>query len=228
MRRKLTLQLLVLCLALVLSSNFSTVYAADATPSANVKEKLEALKQEIASKAAKLKSEINKRLQNKAYVGVIKSKSENTLTLASRSGTKVVNINQDTVYEPKITKANPLKEESSIAALGDVDETGVLTARKIVIISPPKIPTPEKTFVWGQVLTISDDLITIKDRSGKNVAISDKTDVPVKEDQFIIATGIVNKNNILEAKFIYILDKSLIKAKPTEATKSATPSGTKR
>jgi hypothetical protein len=209
---KFTIIALTCTLFIVHCTFTQSAIAVESTPSADVKSKLEILKQEIASKAAKLKSEINKSLQNKAYIGVIKSKSENTLTLASRSGTKIVNINQDTVYEPKITKASPLKEEANIAALGDVDETGVLTARKIVVIPTPKTPTP-KTYVLGQVLSISDDLITIKDNSNKNIAISDKTDVPVKENQFIIATGIVNKNNILEAKFIY---------------NTATPSGIKR
>ncbi|EKD65299.1 MAG: hypothetical protein ACD_50C00131G0001, partial [uncultured bacterium] len=39
-----------------------TVYAANSTPSADIKAKLEELKKEIASKAAKLKQEIGRRL----------------------------------------------------------------------------------------------------------------------------------------------------------------------
>ena len=42
------------------------VAAVDSTPSAEIKAKLEELKKEIASKAAKLKQEVNRKLQNKA------------------------------------------------------------------------------------------------------------------------------------------------------------------
>ena len=90
----------------------TTVFAADSTPSADVQSKLKALQNEIASKAAKLKNEISKKLQNKAYIGVVKSKSSNTLTLATRSGTKVVNTNQDTIYEP--VKKGGIKEEDNV------------------------------------------------------------------------------------------------------------------
>ena len=199
LRKNVKFILIVLLFLYPIPYNLYPTYAADSTPSASVQSKLDLLKQEIASKAAKLKSEINKKLQNKAYIGVIKSKSDSTITLASRGGTKVVNINQDTIYDPKLTKKTPLKDEDSIAALGDVDETGVLTARKIVKVSS----SPEKTYVWGTVVSISDDFITLKDRSGKNLAVSDKTDIQVKEGRVIIATGILNKNNILEAKFIH-------------------------
>lgn len=199
------------------------VRAVDSTPSANVQSKLEILKAQIASKAAKLKTEINKKLINKAYVGIIKSKSDTTITIASREGAKIVNINQDTLYEPKLTKKAPLKDEDSIIALGDVDETSVLTARKIVKLSETN-NQPKKTYLFGEVLTVSDNLLTIKDKESKNIAVSTlKITTSVRMGQFIIATGVFNKNNILEAKFIYIT-KGEVKAKPKEATKSATPS----
>ena len=194
------------------------VYAADSTPSADIQKKLDILKQEIASKAAKLKEQINKKLQNKVYVGVIKSKSTTTLTLATRTGTKIVNINQDTLYEPPLSKKVTLKEEDSVATLGDVDETGVLTARKIV-----KLPTTNsqpKTHLWGSVISVSEDIATIRDKEGKHIAISiSEIDTTVKIDQIIIATGYLNKNNILNAKFIFVTGH--VKPKPIIATSSA-------
>ena len=77
-------------------------YAMDSTPSANIKAKLEELKQEIASKAAKLKQEINLKLQNKAFIGTIKTKSINSITLASNTGSKIISLNQDTQYASRI------------------------------------------------------------------------------------------------------------------------------
>ena len=89
----------VLCLTFyILHSTFyiPAAFAAESTPSsdplrqsdseASIKSKLEELKKEIASKAAKLKQEVNQRLQNKAYVGAVKAVSETSITIASQSG----------------------------------------------------------------------------------------------------------------------------------------------
>lgn len=228
------------CTLYIVNYTFAqSVIAAESTPSAAVKDKLQALQTEIASKAAKLKTEISKKLQNKAYIGIVKSKSASTLTLAARSGTKVVNINQDTIYEPASLTTSPrggagkkgaLKEENYIAALGDVDETGVLTARKIVLLANGQPQT--KTVLWGQLISISDDLATISDKSGKNIALSLKTQTPIKQNQFIIVSGYFGKNDILNAKFLFVIPgKENIKtASPSaiESTKSATPSAKKK
>jgi len=212
---------LLAVLFLNLTSLFlNPVYAVDSTPSADIQKKLDILKQEIASKAAKLKEQINKKLQNKVYVGVIKSKSSTTLTLATRNGTKIVNINQDTLYEPPLSKKVTLKEEDSVATLGDVDETGVLTARKIVKLPVSNSQLTIKSYLWGSVISVSEDIATIRDKEGKNIAISiSEIDTTVKIDQIIIATGYLNKNNILDADFIFVTGQ--VKPRPNIATPSA-------
>ena len=63
-------------------------HALDSTPSAEIKTKLEALKQAIASKAAIIKQEINHKLQNKAYVGLVKTKSLSVIFTLLPSGIK--------------------------------------------------------------------------------------------------------------------------------------------
>lgn len=213
------------------------VFAADSTPSAAVKDKLQALQSEITSKAAKLKTEISKKLTNKAYVGVIKSKSATTLTLAGRSGTRLVNINQDTVYVPAAsnpTKKGGITEQDSIATLGDVDENGVLTARQVVYLPQPKSDQPQtpKIILWGQIVSISDNLMTIVDKSGKNIAVSiAKIDTNVATDQFVIVTGFLGKNDIINAQFIHILPqkgKPKIATSSAESSKSASPSAVKK
>lgn len=202
-------------------------YAADSTPSADIKSKLEELKKEIASKAAKLKQEVNRKLQNKAYIGKVKIKSSNSLTLATKSGPKIVSLNQDTVFESKIKSKKKFQhitiaEEDYLAALGDVDETGVLTAKKIILL--PAVTAAVKTFLWGQVIAISDKLITLKDKNLKNVAVSALNQSPVKVSDFVILTGSFGKNDIFEAEYVYIIPQGGVIKPKKVATPSATPS----
>lgn len=205
--------------------------AVDSTPSAGIKSKLEELKKEIASKAAQIKKEVDKKLRNKAYAGKIKTISETSLTLAASSGPKIVSINQDTEYESKIKSKKkfsqktlslgdkPTSGEDFIAALGDIDETGVLTAKKIILLNPIPQTLNPKSYLWGQVIAISDKLVTIKNRGNKNVAVS-FPDQKVKLNDFVILTGIMGKNDIFEAEFAYIIPQGgFIKPK-----KVATPS----
>lgn len=207
-----------------------TVYAADSTPSANIKTKLEELKKEIASKAAKLKQEINRKLKDKAYVGSIKLGSETSLTLAAFSGPKIVSINQDTVFESKLKSKKKVSQESLsnedyVAALGDIDETGVLTARKIILL--PTTNSQLKTYLWGQIISISDKLITLKDKSFKNVAASLPLNSQVKLNDFVILTGSVDKNDIFDADFVYAIPQGgILKPKKvaTPSAKLASPS----
>ncbi len=223
--------------------------AVDSTPSADLKAKLELLKAEIASRAAQLKKEINQKLQNKAYVGTIKTKTVNTanssgsLTLAAKTGPKIVTLNQDTVFDTfgKSKTRYSLKavaEEDYIAALGDIDDNGVLTAKKLILL-----PTPTdqpKTNLWGQITSISDNLISIKTREGKSISISVNKDTQfaktdgqsslgeLRTNDFIIVTGRTNKNDIFEADFIYTVPTGAvlkIKKVATPSAQVATPSG---
>ena len=216
----------------------STIKAVESSPSADIKVKLEELKKEIASKAAKLKHEVDRKLKDKAYVGKVKSKSDQSITLATNTEPKIISINQDTVFESKIKRKTKfsqktLAEEDYIAGLGDVDETGVLTAKKIILLPEAKSETP-KAFLWGQVISISDELITLKDREFKNVAVSLPRGSKVKLNDFVILTGSKGKNDIFDTGFVYIIpQRGIIKPKKistpsAETTKSATPKPTSR
>jgi|SRR3989344_6058436 len=206
-------------------------YAADSTPSADIKAKLEELKKEIASRAAKLKNEVDKKLKDKAFVGKVKSSSSNSITLAARSGPKIVSVNQDTVFESQVKvkkkfSQSTIAEEDYLVALGDVDETGVLIAKKVILLT--EVESVVKTYFWGQVVAISDKLITIKNNGLKNIAVSLPENSIVKLNNFIILTGFLGENEIFEAEFIHIIPQGgFIKPKSAtpsakEATKSAT------
>lgn len=216
----------------------SPALAADSTPSADIKSKLEELKKEIASKAAKLKQEVGQRLMNKTYIGSVKTNSQTSLTLAAASGPKIVSINQDTIFESQVKSKQKfsqkgLSEESYVAALGDSDETGVLTAKKIILLPTPG--SEPKTHLWGQIISISDKLITLKDRDFKVVAVSLPTGSKVSLNDFVILTGHKNKNDIFDAGFVYVIPQGgIIKPKKVAtpaaqtATKSATPAAKKK
>lgn len=221
----------------LLTFNFTlyttTAIAVDSTPSADIKIKLDELKKEIASKAAKLKQLIDQKLKDRAYVGKIKTKSDTSLTLATDNGPKIININQDTNFKSKVKKqiyaAKLITEEDYIAALGDVDENGVLTARQIVLL--PKIEEQSKTYLWGQVAAISDKLVTLKDRSFKNMAASLLESTNMKLGNFVILTGSQNKNNLFETDFVYVIPQGgILKPKKiaTPAAQVSSPSASEK
>lgn len=190
--------------------DISAAFAAEASPSADIKAKLEQLKQDIASKAAQLKQEVNKKLQNRAYIGLVKVKSQDSLTLASNSGPKLVTINQDTNFESKVKKIKSysfknITEGDFVATLGDIDDAQVLTAKKVLLLDPPKMAT--RSAVWGQVVSIIDDDLTIKNREKKNIYIeTSKANKPnLKLNNFVIVSGTEDKENSIKASFIYVL-----------------------
>ena len=226
---------ILLFLFVLLTFNFLLftlpTFATDTSPSSDIKTKLEEFKKEIASKAAKLKQEISLKLRDKTYVGKVKTKSDNAITLATKNGPKIVNINQDSEFNSNIKgkKYSPklISEEDYLAALGDVDEIGVLTARKIILL--PSKTSETKTFLWGQIVAISDKLATLKDKNLKNIAVSFSTPATIKVSDFIILTGSMGKNDIFTAEFVYVIPQGgILKPKKvaTQSAKIASPSAT--
>ncbi|MCL5784573.1 MAG: hypothetical protein M1142_04450 [Patescibacteria group bacterium] len=213
----------VILLAIILLNAPYIAYAAESSPSADIRAKLEELKEEIASKAAKLKQIIDRKLKDKAYVGKIKSKSDTSITVATDSGPKIVSINQDTVFDSNVKSKTKFSQktmalEDYIAALGDSDETGVLTAKEIILLPAPK--DQPKTYLWGQIVSISDQLVTLRNNQFKNIATTLPDRSEVKLNNFVILTGNEDKNNIFDARFAYVIPQGgTIKPK-----KVATPS----
>ncbi len=187
---------------LVIGSLFIVIFAqtasaVDSTPSADIVSKLKAFQKEAASKAAQLKDLITRKLQNKAFVGSIQSSSGNSLTLSAKSGPKIVSINEDTILPKK-----KLISGIYLAALGDIDDTGVLTAKKIVLEASPS--GEPKTYLWGKIISVSDNLVTLRDNNRRNIAASLPKSSKAKLNDTVILTGTTTKN-IFEAEFVYVI-----------------------
>ena len=228
----LTITAYCLLLAAPILAADSTV---SASPSASLQTKLKELQAEIASKAAELKAEVSGKLQNKAYVGIIKSKADNSLVLAIREKDQTIKINEFTefIFIPKIISKTKLsiknlEVENYIVALGDVDETELLTAKRIFKIDPP---TRVKQIYFGEVLAINENMITLK--TDKNLAVStsnqtvfktskgDENLSDIKIGQKIIVAG-TEKNNIIRASLVYTFSSGS-NIKVQTSSPSATP-----
>lgn len=212
----------ILVIIIIINIMVSSAYATNSIPSADpntigtdIKTKLKELQKEIASKAAKLKQEISNKLTDKAYVGKVQTKGAFSITLASNGGPKIVSLNQDTILPKK-----KIAQEDYLAALGDVDETGVLTAKKVVLLPPA---TEQKTFLWGQIISVSEKLATLKDKDFKNVAVSLSISSKVRLNDFVILTGRKGKNDIFESEFVYVIPQGGIIKPKKVATPSARP-----
>ncbi len=175
-------------------------YAAESTPSSSIQAKLEELKSSIASKAANLKQEINKKLDNKFFTGIVQTKSVNALTLLVKNETKNIVTNEDTVF-PKKT----LDKNMYIAALGEIDDQGFLHAKKIVLLPKSEVGS-RKTYLWGRIASEEDNLIILEVKDKKKVPLSaTKIKTQYKIGDRVIVTGYRGNDSIIEASFLFPL-----------------------
>lgn len=213
------------------------VYAADSTSSSglsdDLKIKLQSLQEEIASRAAKLKEEVSNKLQNRVYIGVVKSKSDSSLIVATKTGSKIVNINQYTEFTSSIKSAKKdakgISAEDYVAALGDIDDNDVLTAQRIVKMDSPD--NEETKIIWGEVTALGsqDFSLQTKDKSILTFSWDKNTDfqksgseggkVDLSVGNPVIVVGQNSKDNLYEAQFIYLFPTPT--PTPSPATSSA-------
>lgn len=192
----------------------SPAFAAESSPSANTKTKLQSLQAEIASRASKIKQEIGRRLQNRVYTGFIKSKSANSLTIATSQGSKIININEYTVYQAQ--KPTSLSVDDYILALGDIDDTAVLTAKKIIKTASP---SAVRQVIFGTVTNTDNGTVTIQNKQGQNFSLATGEETvfkmgksegnidDIKINKPVIAVGENTSTKTLKARFIYIPEK---------------------
>ncbi len=228
---------ILICIVLPVGAVDSTPSAKQASPSGSLIDKINELKSEVASKVAVLKLQINKKLQNKVYLGLIKNISEKEVDLENPKGARKILLNAYTVYQSDAKKVikNPklsdifkeeLKGASSsttlVAALGDVDDKNILTAKKVIKFNSFK-GFPMISFTWGQVKSNNASSITIVNKDGKDVKIlvSQNIDTSqIQANKYVVVSGELDEDQDFNADFIYIIEGSMLKPN----TKSASPS----
>ena len=232
----------VLCVLLITLTIRYTLYpipsyAQEATDS-GLLQKLNELKNEIASKAAQIKNEVNKKVQNKAFLGTITNISDSEITLQTLNSIKTIKHDEFTEVigaKNKEIKIDTLEVDDKIAALGDVDDKNNLVAQRLVFLE--NFASNSAQLVWGQIQKSSGSTITLKTKSNQTENIStnsqtqfflgneETTIIDAKAEKHLVARGTRLKDGSLRAKFIYFIPSSGF-TKPTEKTqtKVASPS----
>lgn len=232
---------------------FPPVFAADSTsaakpasPSGTMMEKINKLKEEIASRAANIRLEVSRKLQNKAIFGVIEnidgdritvSQSGQSKTIVTTEYSEVLSTVKNSAKLVKI-KFKDLENGEYISALGDIDDKNSLNAKRI--IKSTAVASDSARLMWGKVESVSGSIIKLKDHDnqtqtiqtdfktqyflgGEESALSD-----VKANKVVVARIIESKERLYYSGYIYIVpqsqaDKPEKKASPS-AQISATPS----
>lgn len=224
----------LIALLIILTPAAPSAYAVESTPSASLQQKLLELKKEIASKAAKIKEELSKKLQNKAIPGEILSIDDKKIIIQTKSSQVTVLTSEDTIFQKNNIKIDlkSLKSKDYIVAQGELDDKSNLIAKKIII---QKKPQSSKIISWAEVQSIIGLTLKVKLPDGREINL-DATDSKFKSNKgeadlsqltfgtTVIFVGFKASDNETEARFIYIVGRKKIGPKLKDATKSATQS----
>lgn len=215
--------LLLLLSGLIISHLFAPrILAQTASPSGTLLQKLDELKKEIASKAAEIKSDINKKIQDKAVLGSILKIEDEQIIIQGLNATKTVKYDEFTEFiglKNKKIDVKTLEENDKVAALGDMDDKNNLVARKVIFMESAswRIATQSAVAVWGQIAKTTGSAITLKDNSGQNQTIITNNQTifllgnneaaiqDAKPEKFMVARGIRLKDGSLRARFVYLI-----------------------
>jgi predicted nucleotidyltransferase len=213
MRRKVLPLLIIIFLVFP-----AAVSAQSASPSGSLIEKLDALKKEIASKAAEIKTEINKKVQDKAIFGSILRVEEGEIVIETANGNKTLKYDEFTEVlglNNKKIKIETLEEDDNIAALGDVDDKNNLVAKRLVFLQ--NYATTSGELVWGRIEKTNGSSITLKNKSGQTETVStngqtvfylgnnEASIADAKPEKFMTAKGTRLKDGSLRTRFVYFI-----------------------
>lgn len=199
-----------------------------------VNQKLEDLKKEIASKAAALKNEVNKNIANKAVLGKATVISTDSITLETKNGNRTIKMNEYTLFQDiskqkskKALTREALSSSDTLICLGDMDERGIMVAKKIVK-TDPQVPST-KINHFGQISGVNNlsFILDLKQKAlsgtrmvnfnGVTVVQNGKDDGninDIKQGKNAVVIG-KSKNETIDAEFVYILPVAVLK--PTAA-----------
>jgi hypothetical protein len=223
--------ILVLLISYLVSP--STILAQESSASGSLLQKLTELKQDIASKAAQIKTEMTKKVQNKAIIGTILDKRSTEITINTLNSVKIVKYDEFTEVigsKGKTIKADTLEANDNIAALGDVDDKNNLVAQRLVYLETPA--TISAQLIYGQIQKVSGQAITIKSKDGQtqNILTNPQTAfflgnqeaslLDAKVEKYLATRATKQKDGTLRARFIYFIPSTGF----TKPTKDSSPS----
>jgi hypothetical protein len=241
-RLQVTVSILILIFTATYHLQPATSLAQDSSPSGSLLQKLTELKEDIASKAAQIKTEMSKKVQNKAIIGSILDIRSTDITIQTLNSVKTVKYDEFTEIigsKGKKIEIDTLETRDNIAALGDVDDKNVLVAQRLIFLD--NLASNSAQLIWGQIQKTSGSVITIKDKSGQTQTIltnaqtafflgsEEASMLDAKVEKYLTARVIKQKDNTLRARFIYFIpspgfNKPLKQNSPI--TKYSSPSAT--
>jgi hypothetical protein len=181
-------------------------------------QKLDELKKEIASKAAEIKNEVNKKVQNKAVIGKVMKIDEGKMIIQALNSVRTINFDEFTEViglGNKKIKITTLEEGDDVASLGDFDDRNNLAAKRIVFIE--NFATSSGELVWGQIQKSQGQTINLNNKSEEAETIitdsqtvfalgnSEASIADAKPEKFMAARGTRRKDGTLRARFIYFI-----------------------
>lgn len=211
-----------------------TTYAIDSSASSNlIKQKLDELKVSIASRAAKIKEDLTRQLQNKVLAGFAHLKEDKSIQISVDGESRNIITNEYTDLPKK-----EILLGDYLIALGEIDDKNNLVARKVIVPTTPQ--EPDRRVVWGQIISVEKEVLKIRPKESTLSALlldsdtiitsasKDLTLTDIKEGTIVVAVG-TQKAGSLQTRFINVLANKTIKLpKGALATQSATPSAIKK
>lgn len=215
--------------------------AKQASASSSLIEKINAIKQDVASKAAQYKEIVVKKLQNKALAGSILVVDDHSLTIKTLTENRVIAINEYTKFlnksKTKVKSKFDIKNilvNDFVVALGDVDDKGVLTAKQLIKQDP--IASDSAQLIWGKIESSDRSSIEIKKMDGEKLTINPSSQtvfflgneeasiLDAKEGKALVVKGAVSEGKV-KAKFIFFIPSpNFIKPEKKVASSSASQS----
>ena len=156
------------------------------TPTTSIRDQV---KQQVADELSQIKNTISK----KAYVGSIASKVDATITITNlKNQPRTATVTTDTAIKLSGGKDGTpadLKVGDFVIAMGDADNTGQLTAKRLLVVSKPA--EDKRRVLSGTVTKISSSSLTLEtsDKKSETLKISSVSKYTAKSKLSDIKVG---------------------------------------
>ncbi len=172
----------------------------------------DAVKDQVAKELADIKQAVSK----KAFVGSISAKQDLTLTITNlKNQSRTATVTADTTIKllgGKDGTPNDLKVGDFVIAMGDVDSSGILATKRLLVIAQPAADKRDSAFLTVTKATSSSlsgenlqkETWTIKVSSATKFTGETKLS-DIKVGTKIIAAGTVAADKTLSAGFIHLV-----------------------